>query len=118
MEIKYAAKTKVTLTASEWQLYDTSPGVEKAVEALNQVFSKAINEGWAMVYEGSNYQKAAYHIEHTIGRVMEEYSNYGATDSEPQQVVRGLTKNLFNKEFVDFIVSRNPDYKPVIKLNI
>ena len=110
MKIKYAAKTKIALTAKEWELYDMEGSIEVAKE-LSQQLSIAINEAWEMVYFGKSFEESIKHIEDKFFPITEKYSKFGANDSEAKHVYSFLVEKLFDPYFVKFLIKKHPEYK-------
>lgn len=68
---------KLSLTASEWQLYDM-PGAKAAARSMNSRIAKALNAG---------DDKAAF-------QVLKDYAEFGACDSEPQYVLNYIMDKM------------------------
>lgn len=115
MKIKYAAKTKIALTAKEWELYDLE-GAPEVAKQLSHELSMAINEAWEMIYFGKTYEVGSKHIEDKFSTVANKYSNFGTTDSEAKHVYSFLVEKLFDPYFVKFVVKKHPEYKSEKKL--
>jgi hypothetical protein len=75
--IELKTQVKLSLTAIQWQLYDT-PGAKAAARSMNSRIAKALNVG---------DDKAAF-------KVLKDYAEFGACDSEPQYVLNYIMDKM------------------------
>jgi len=76
VQVTFQPQVTLSLTADDWQLYRLDGGRDKAAEGLNFAVADAINHC-------DNWKDA--HIHAT--RVLDEYSHFGAADTESQSVL-------------------------------
>ena len=77
MSIEIKCKVKLSLTAEQWRLYDI-PGARAAARSINAGVAKALNSG--------DQDKAV--------DVLESFSKFGATDSEPMGVLNYIMDEM------------------------
>ena len=75
--VRIIYKVKLSLTADDWQLYDIA-GAKQAAREMNTKVAKALN---------NNDTEAAY-------EVLQEYSMYGAADTEPTMVLNAIMDKM------------------------
>lgn len=75
--VRIIYKVKLTLTEDDWQLYNM-PGSKKAAREINSKVAKALN---------NNDIQGAY-------EVLQEYSMYGAADTEPTVVLNAIMDKM------------------------
>jgi hypothetical protein len=75
--VKIIYKVKLALTEDDWQLYNM-PGSKKAAREINTKVAKALN---------NNDIQGAY-------EVLQEYREYGATDTEPTAVLNEIMDKM------------------------
>ena len=75
----------IALTADQWQLFTASMKCGTAARALNSTFN-------ALSKRGANKDEFRVGME----AVMEQYSDYGASDSEPRWMLEDLLEMHFN----------------------
>lgn len=85
MEV-HTSITELTCHADEWQLYDV-PGKGDAARALNKAFIKAVNDG-----------DTAYAIRKKMHKLMDSMDAYGASDSEPLQMLEILITQAVERD--------------------
>jgi len=71
-----AGTYKCKLTAEDWQLFTVSMDCTEAVTALNKTLEACINN-----------HSPIYRIKEIMADVMNTYSNFGASDTEPRGVL-------------------------------
>ena len=86
LEIKLQI-TKLDLTAEQWDLFTNSMDCTEAANALNETFKAAFNSG-----------RDAMEIRTIMEIIQSNYSNYGAYDTEPTQVIEALIRKVFPEE--------------------
>ena len=95
--MKVEMKVKVTLTASEWELYSSVTGAGAVARKLNTAASKAINAAHK-VYVTTNDKEAALMAAWDAWEpVSRSFSKFGANDSEPRRHFDYLLTKLFCK---------------------
>ena len=77
MSIEIKCRVKLSLTAEQWRLYDI-PGASAAARSINAGVAKALNAG--------DPDKAF--------EVLEEFSRFGASDTEPQGVLNFIMDEM------------------------
>lgn len=75
---KIEFKVKLNLDADDWQLYSQMKGVKAVARKLNKEIAEALNNG--------DYSAAE--------EIMLKYSDYGAYDSPPLSVLRGIARRM------------------------
>lgn len=75
---KIEFKVKLNLDARDWRLYSNMKGVKTIARKLNKEIAEALNNG--------NYEAAE--------EIMLKYSDYGAYDSPPLSVMRGIAQRM------------------------
>jgi hypothetical protein len=85
---KFAIRHIVTLnyTADDWELFTSEPGAEAAAMALNAKFEELVNNGG----DRDTVRKG-------MSKLMAQYSDLGAQDSEPVWFLHDLLDKVFKK---------------------
>lgn len=74
----------LTMTADDWSLYDSLPLVEHAADLINQAIEQAFNRG-----------ESLHDVRVAAEKVMGEWADYGATDTEPLEILGRLLEELY-----------------------
>lgn len=83
-KIKVKKTITLSLTAEDWDLYSTMDQVEAVANVLNTNLEVAVNTGMGATAAVSYMMK-----------VMEDYSKYGAMDTEPLRVLDDLINLIY-----------------------
>lgn len=87
MQVKRTAVVSdLNMTAEDWELYDEQ-GADDAAKALNQTFMDSVNAG-----------KDRREVESDMQKVMHQYADLGADDSEPYYHLQDLLDRAFGRE--------------------
>lgn len=92
-----AYKTKVTsvelaLTADQWQLYTEMLGVEDVADTLNKVLRKHI------LFHSTLANHSVHAVYGKMQDTLNEYSEFGASDTEPLYMVREILRDVYGLE--------------------
>lgn len=85
-QITRTVKINAQFTAEQWQLY-SSMDCGAAVDSLNMTLNYHVNHG-----SDRRTTQAAMH------KAMNQYSKYGATDSEPLWFLQDVLDRIFGEE--------------------
>ena len=86
LEITRVVKINAQFTAEQWQLY-SSMECDLAVKALNTALNFFVNSG----VDRREVQKGMH-------KVMNQYSKYGSTDSEPIWFLQDVLDRIYGEE--------------------
>jgi hypothetical protein len=75
---------QLSLTARDWDLYSSMPGVEDAAVQLNRLVEHAVNTS-------PRREVAAVRISEALVK----FDEFGATDTEPRQVALSILKRCY-----------------------
>lgn len=75
-------------TAEDWQLYCDQEESEEVAEKLNKRLEFLVNNGFS-----------AEDVHRNMWRMMNEYSNFGASDSEPIRFLNNILNKIYIKEY-------------------
>jgi hypothetical protein len=82
--IRKIVNVQLNYDADDWDLFTSVPNVELAALALNRAFEEAVNSG-----------KTRAEVTRIMDRQMDQYSHFGARDSEPIWVLDRLLDKTF-----------------------
>ena len=85
LDITRTVKVNCDLSADEWELFTDSMDCTVAAETLNSTFNRLVNAG-----------HTRRQVQNEMVRVMDEFSEYGASDSEPYYVLDYILREVFN----------------------
>jgi len=76
--------------AEEWMLFTDMEGVEQVAKLLNEKLENLINESFATdVYQARTIRDKMF-------KFMDQYADWGASDSEPEYVLVEELRKVFN----------------------
>ena len=90
------------MTVGDWQIYEMA-GASRAAAALASALKRAVKKIEPILAKAKEYESehdpmrrrasgavltALYEADKAVGKVQDKYSNFGATDTEPNAVVR------------------------------
>lgn len=78
---------EVRFTADQYELFTTSKDCTEAAAALNKIIETTVN--------GNMTRREAYD---SISRVQAHYADYGAYDTEPSSLIRGILDTIYREE--------------------
>lgn len=87
LEITRVVKIKALFTADQWQLYTSSMDCGNAADILNLTLNYHVNQG----HDRKTVESEMY-------KVMNQYSKYGATDSEPIWFLQDVLDRIYGEE--------------------
>jgi hypothetical protein len=88
--VKIKKSVSITLTANDWQLYAAADedgreiNPEFVAVALNNAIERDINSGLSI-----------FEVEKNIHNVMSFFADFGATDSEPREVLYSMLNSIY-----------------------
>lgn len=82
---------KVNVSASEWELFSMK-GDNKVANSLNKAVEKAV------LKHGDNIEA----VFNDVREVMSKYSDYGASDSEPEDRLAQVLSEIYDKDISRF----------------
>lgn len=90
LNVKIKKSVSITLTANDWQLYAAADedgreiNPEFVAVALNNAIERDINSGLSI-----------FEVEKNIHNVMSFFADFGATDSEPREVLYSMLNSIY-----------------------
>lgn len=86
-ELRLIAKVVINRSADSWELYSSMPGAENAAIRINREIEKLARKGLTRDEFTSR-----------INKTFDEYSGFGANDSEPQYHLSRIINQLYGEE--------------------
>jgi len=94
-------RTSINLTGEQWDLFTHSMDTTKAAEALNNAVEENVNNGLSRE-----------EVEVAVEKIMDQYAQYGARDTEPRAVLNQLLDELYGIENIYEDVVQGPWSEP------
>jgi len=92
VDVQHVAKvTRMHLPPEAWQLYESQSGWKRVGGVLSNTFAKLVNKGLSReeVSKGMNH-------------IMDKYSEFGASDTEPRYTLQDLLTLVFGPSDQDY----------------
>jgi hypothetical protein len=95
-KVNTTQKSRISLTAKEWELYVDSMNCDEVAKILNDSLDVLIKNARKKIATGNvNPYDEMEDVGQTMWEIMDDYKDYGAYDTEPRRVL----ENILNQEF-------------------
>jgi hypothetical protein len=94
IEIVQTIHAKVEYDAQGWELFSSMEGSEKVAQALNVRLNELLMEHHIVSDDN------AYAVYEEMGKLMWQYKEYGASDTEPRGHLRHILRTIYGEDSI------------------